>query len=93
MLPSAAITLVGVLGVGPAAPKGALAGQFDLVGDLVWASPTVLWAVGWLFAWSGERDVLETRVTFGLVAGFFSLTLCALLWMNLALVGLGQALN
>lgn len=50
MLPSAAITLVGVLGIGPAAPKGALAGQFDLVGDLVWASPTVLWAVGWLGA-------------------------------------------
>lgn len=77
--------IIAAFGIGPARPNGELAGNLDLVGALVWASPTALWAVGWLFRWSGERDVIETRVAFGLVASLASLILCFWLWSGVAI--------
>lgn len=81
VLPSTAVPVIAMLGVGPARPGGVLSGPVDVVGALIWEAPTALWAVGWLFEWSGERDVIETRVAFGLVASLFSVYLCFSLWL------------
>ncbi len=90
VLPSTLIATIGALGAGAAAPNGALS-SIDPMTVLFFALPTALWSAGWLFDWSGEYDVIETRVAFSASAAVISPLLCAGLYITQILQGLGEA--
>ncbi len=91
VLPSTADALFEAFRLGPYGPHGGVLA--DPVSTLISAAPTVLWAVGWLFEWSGEYDVLEPRVAVSFAAGLLSMVVCLWDWAIIGFAGLGQALN
>ena len=92
LIPSFVLAYASTTDQGPWAPDGYF-GPGTFTQTLVLLIPLAIWAASWLLAWEGDHDVLEPRVTLGLIAGGVGLVICAWLTLVLSLAEFGNALD
>lgn len=80
VLPSTYLAVEAFFHLGIYGTKGAFSRDGNPIPAPFLTIPTLLWLWGWLFHWEREHDVIQMRISVGLVAGFLSLVLCALLY-------------